>query len=116
MGVEEIRAEIDAEKRLDLEQSIKYKQDLVSTAKGILKLHNNPSVQKWLAIFAEKPLETLESQHNTETDTNKSFILKGQVFRLKKQLNWVSAQKKHIENLENDLLKLREQQEGTTDE
>jgi len=112
MGIEDIRIEIDNEKKEDINNLVVAKALTLKEAEALLTLTNNPAVKKWVSIFVNEPLIVLESQHDKETRTNENFILKGQVFRLKKQRDWEQGLKNKVDTLNDQLYKLQLEKEG----
>jgi hypothetical protein len=107
VGVEEIRAEMHVDQlksNAEIFISVKAKYD---AAKALLNLADSPDVKKWVALFVDLPLKSIEKEHDREVRTNESFMLKGQVLRLKKQRDWVEVQEQKCRKLEEQLNQLR---------
>lgn len=107
MSIQEVQVEIDNEQKQDNKKKIEECKVRYEKELSLLRLEENPNIKKWIQRFVIEPLEKLEEAHDKETKTNENFILKGQVFRLKKIKNWAEEHKKVCDRYKRELESLR---------
>jgi len=107
MGIQEIQYGIAEEEEQEVSTQKEQIQAEYEREMSFLRLSENPNIQKWIEKFVVDPLRKLEVAHDVSTDTNPSFILKGQVFRLKKLRDWVEIHTRRCNTLKKKIEELR---------
>jgi hypothetical protein len=102
--------------KIAFDQDLQYKKEALYELKGKRDFFENRNFVWFYKEFIENPYKAVRERHDNCEETNKGFILKGQVQAFKSLINLKTLINKEINNLQTAVKKMEESQHTPQDE